>query len=134
MARRSVAITHAVGAERVDHLLDHVRARTSGSSPCTLTMISHVRSRATSAMRSVPVGESALRHPRDAAEAFHRGRNPLVVGGDDDRVDAAGLGRAAIDVLDHRPAGHVCEWLSGETCRVIPGGNDGDDARCRCRP
>ena len=57
---------------------------------------------------------------------FHGGRNALVVGGNDDRVDAAGFGRAAIDVLDHRPTGDFCEWFSGETCGGEPGGNDRD--------
>ena len=41
----------------------------------------------------------------DAAERVRRPRNALVVGGDDDRVDAASFRRAPVDVFDHgRPA------------------------------
>ena len=40
------------------------------------------------------------------------------------------VGRAAVDVLDHRPAGDVGEDFSGEAGRVVAGGDDGDDVRC----
>jgi hypothetical protein len=36
-------------------------------------------------------------------------------------------------VLDHRPAVEICERLSGETCRLIAGGDDGDDGEARLR-
>ena len=71
----------------------------------------------------------ATRHSYDAAEPLDGGCNPLVVGGDDHGVNAAGVGRAAIDVLDHRLAGDVGQRLSGEARGVVSGGDDGDGAK-----
>ena len=45
-------------------------------------------------MRSVPVRCPALRHAGHAAEPLDGVGDPLVVGGDDDGVDAARLARA----------------------------------------
>jgi hypothetical protein len=67
------------------------------------------------------------RHHRDAAEASYRRRNPLVVGGDDDRIDAARRGGASIDMLDHGSAGDVSERFPRQTYSVVSGGDDGDD-------
>ena len=66
-------------------------------------------------------------HRSDSAEGPHRRRDSLVIGGDDDRVDAARRGRTTIDMLDHRPAGYVCERFAGQTRGVIAGGDDGDN-------
>jgi hypothetical protein len=44
------------------------------------------------------------RHPHDAAKPLDCVCNALVVGGHDHGVDAAGIRRAPIDMLDHRPA------------------------------
>ena len=90
-------------------------------------MISQRRSRAVSATRSVPVRCPGLRQPHDAAERLDRVRDALVVGGDDDGIDARGVGRTSIHVLDHGPADDIRENFSGETGRVVSGGNDGDD-------
>ena len=49
--------------------------------------------------------------------------DPLVVGGDDHRIDA-GLRGATVDVLDHRAAGDVSEGFSGESGGVVAGGDD----------
>ena len=54
------------------------------------------------------------RHPRDAAETLHGVGDALIVGRDDDCVNAMGVRRTAIDVLDHRPAGQISERFSGE--------------------
>jgi hypothetical protein len=50
-------------------------------------------------------------HPHRAAESLDGARDPLVVGRDNDRVDAAGRCGPAIDVLDHRTSGDVGERL-----------------------
>ena len=68
------------------------------------------------------------RHDGDAAERVHGARDALVVGRDEHRVDRARVGRAAVDVFDHRPAVDDREWLAGKTRRLISGGNDGDDS------
>ena len=59
----------------------------------------------------------------DAAEAFDGVDDPLVVGGDDHRVDVR-PGGAPIDVLDHRAAGDVSEGFSGESGGVVAGRDD----------
>ncbi|MND04468.1 hypothetical protein D3C83_247430 [compost metagenome] len=69
----------------------------------------------------------ACGQPDHAAEAAHRLDDPRVVGGDDDRVDPAHAGGAAVDVLDHRTSADVREWLAGKSRRGVAGGNDGDD-------
>ena len=76
------------------------------------------------------IGAGAMRPRASSARcrrSFDRRRDPLVVGGDDDRIDAARRGGAAIDVLDHRTAGDVSERLARKTGRVVSGGDDGDD-------
>ena len=54
--------------------------------------------------------------------------NTDVVSGDDDGVHARRLGRPAVDVLDHRPAGDVDQRLARQTRRVVSSGDDGDDS------
>ncbi len=76
------------------------------------------------------VGAGAMpgpRQPRDAAEGLHGARDAFIVSGHDDGVNATGLGRTAIHVLDHGPAHDVGEDFSWETRRIVSGGNDGDD-------
>ena len=58
---------------------------------------------------------SGLRETDDAAEGFHGARDPLVIGGHDDRIDAVGCRRTTVDVLDHRTASDVSENFSGES-------------------
>jgi hypothetical protein len=70
---------------------------------------------------------SGLRQTDDAAERLDRARNTLIVSGHDDGVDAASVGGTAIDVLDHRTSDDISENLSGETRRIVAGGDDGDD-------
>ncbi len=80
---------------------------------------------------SEPVGAGEVigaRHHRDAAECVHRARNALVVGGHDHGVDRARVGRASIDVFDHRTSVDFGEWLTGKTRRLVAGGDDGDDS------
>ena len=60
-------------------------------------------------------------------KASYRRRNPLVVSGDDDRIDAARRGGAAIDMLDHGTAGDISERFSRQTYSVVSSGDDGDD-------
>jgi hypothetical protein len=90
--------------------------------------MSDVRSRATSAIRSVPVRCERAGHADRAAEPAHGIRNAHVVGRDNDRVDAPRLRGAAVDVLDHRTTTEVRKDLSGKSCRFVPGGDDGDDS------
>jgi hypothetical protein len=77
------------------------------------------------------------RHHRRAAKTVHGIRDSLVVGCDDDGVDRRRVGRTAVDVFDHRAARDERERLPRKTSRVVPRGNDGDDAsglECRCQP
>ena len=67
------------------------------------------------------------RQPRDAAEGLNRAGDALVVSGHDDGIDAGSRGRAAIHVLDHGSSRDVGKHFSGETGRVVSGGDDGDD-------
>jgi hypothetical protein len=67
-------------------------------------------------------------HPYDAAKSLHRGCDAIIVGRDDHGVDAARSCRATIDVLDHRLSGNVGQRLSREACRLVAGGDDGDDS------
>ena len=69
------------------------------------------------------------RHDRDAAKRAHGAGDAVVIGRDQHRVHEARRGRAAIHVLDHRPAGDVGENFSGETGRLEPRGDDGEDRR-----
>ena len=86
----------------------------SGSSPCRLTMQSASRRRATSATRSVPLAWSrrviSTRPPKLATA----GGDARIVGGDDDRIDAAGLAGALVDVLDEVLAGLAQQRLAGQ--------------------
>jgi len=56
-----------------------------------------------------------LRVPDHAAEPFDGCRDPVIVGGDDNRIDAARVGGATIDVLDHGTAGDIGERLPRES-------------------
>jgi hypothetical protein len=38
--------------------------------------------------------------------------------------------RAAVDVLDHRSAADLEKRLAGQACRLVAGGDDGDDGGC----
>ena len=49
-----------------------------------------------------------------------------IVGRDNDRVDVAGRGRAAIDVLDHRPPRDVGQRFPRKAGRRVAGGDDSD--------
>lgn len=69
------------------------------------------------------------RHDRGAAETAHGARDALVVGGHDYGVHQTRRGRAAIHVLDHRAAGDRGKNFSGETGRLEPRGDDGEDRR-----
>jgi len=66
----------------------------------------------------------------DAAEGFHRVGDPLVIGGDDDCIDAIGGRSTTVDVLDHRSANDIGENFPGETRRIVTSGNDGDCVLC----
>ena len=73
-----------------------------------------------------PVGAAEMigtRQAGDAAEALDGVDDPLVVGGDDHRVDV-GLRGPTVDVLDHRTAGDVSERFSGESRGLVAGGDD----------
>ena len=97
----------------------------SGSSPCTLTMISTsgIR-RATSATRSVPLAAVGIGHFHLAAEGPHLAEDLVMVG----RHANAGRPRRAlrgfVGMLDQRLAGLGQQQLSRQPGRGEPGGDD----------
>ena len=93
--------------------------------------MSHDSSLAISAMRSVPVRCPVCCQPDDSAEFHDRGSNPLVIGGHDDRIDAARISGAPIHMLDHRAAGNVGERFPGKSRRSESGGDDSDSVQGR---
>ena len=100
----------------------------SGSSPCTLTTMSHDSSRATSAMRSVPVRCVGARHARDAAEARRprrrcaRRRWPRSP-----RPRRAPAARARRRARSSAGRTMSASGFAGKAGRVVAGGDDGDD-------
>ena len=66
-------------------------------------------------------------HLTFAAEIAHRVPDALVVGQDDDPVDAVGGRRPAVDMLDHRPSSKVEQWLAGQPGRGVARRDGGDD-------
>jgi len=73
----------------------------------------------------------SLGHPDDAAKALDCGGNPFIVRRNDHGVDPACVGRAAIDVLDHRTARDLSERLARKSRRGESGGDDSDSAKGR---
>ena len=126
MRLRSVDISRRrVRGERPHHLVDHLRL---DERHVALDVHDDVAGQIRGDFGD-PIGAGAVRpvgHPHDAAEALDGLRNPRVIGGDDHGVDARGVGGAAVDVLDHRPAGDVGERFAGKAGRVVSGGDDGD--------
>ena len=115
MARRSVLIGSSASAANGATASSIIRGSINGSSPWTLTTRSH--SSDCGDFRQ-PVGSRAVvgpRHPSLAAKRVHGLSDALVVGGNDDGVDAFGTPRrAAIDVLDHRPARNRASGFPGK--------------------
>ena len=103
----------------------------SGRSPCTLIddLAREVVRNLGDAIGARPV--CRLGHPHDAAKVLDCGGNPLVVRRNDHGIDPACVGRAAIDVLDHRTAGDLSERLARKSRRGESGGDDSDSARGR---
>lgn len=66
-------------------------------------------------------------HGSFAAEGRDRGANAIVVGGDDDARDAAGLPGAFDNVLDHRFTSDRGERLPRKARRLVARGNYGND-------
>ena len=64
----------------------------------------------------------------EVAAAAHASVDGIRAFCDDHRVDAARRGRAAIHVLDHRPAGDVGQRLAGKARGVVTGRDDGDSS------
>jgi len=51
-------------------------------------------------------------HPDDAPKTLDCSHDPFVIRDDDNGVDPARVGSAAIDVLDHRTSGDISERLA----------------------
>jgi hypothetical protein len=65
-----------------------------------------------------PVGSGlvvAARHDRRAAERGHGIGDAVIVGGDDDGADGAGVGHALVHVLDHGLAADEYERFAGKS-------------------
>jgi hypothetical protein len=119
-------LEHRIRDERGNDLLDHLRL----DERLVTLDIQHDLAGETRCHFRDAIGARPMpcaRHHRDAAEASYRRRNPLVVGGDDYRIDAARRGGASINMLDHGTAGDVGERFSRQTYGVVSSGDDGDD-------
>ena len=68
-------------------------------------------------------------HDGPSAGGFDRSRDPLVVGRDEDEVDAPRLQRPLEDPDDHGGSGDRMERFSRKALRPVAGGDDGDDGK-----
>ena len=125
MRRRSVDISSG-GSRRSGSASSIIAGSMSGSSPCTLTMMSQARSTRTSAIRSVPLwcdGDVMHASPPNARprsrSARHRWRR--------ERRDGSGGGGTPVHMLDHRTAVDVREGLARQPRGLVSGRNDGDN-------
>ena len=78
-----------------------------------------------------PVGAGRVRrarHDRCAAESINLARDTLVIGGDENGIDAPRLLGAAAHVLDHCLVIDERKWLARQASRAISSGDDGDDS------
>ena len=75
------------------------------------------------------VGARCVRRARKAhvaAEFSHRVGDAFIVGRDNHGVDVPGRSRAAVHVLNHRPARDISERLARKTGRRVAGRDDSD--------